>query len=82
MARTNENARPLLFFPESLPPFRALFADQEERLFVLTFEPTVDNGEYMIDVFNPEGVFTGRMFYIREKTDGFKQLVVERILNE
>ncbi len=103
LARTNENARPLLFFPESLPPFRALFADEKGRLFSLTFEPTESTGEYMIDVFNPDGVFTGRlsadifvslstplaalvkggrMYYISEKVDGFKQLVVERIVQE
>jgi hypothetical protein len=60
-------------------------------------------GEYMIDVFNPDGVFTGRLsadislsaltplialvrsgrlHYIREKADGYKQLVVERMLQE
>lgn len=103
LERTSENARPFLFFPENLPPFRALFADREGRLFVLTFEPGEDTGEYMIDVFNPEGVFTGRLsadiftslstplaalvkgeriYYIREKTDGFKQLVVERLLQQ
>lgn len=103
MARSNENARPLLFFPEFLPPFRALFADEEGRLFSLTFEPGEEAGEYMIDVFNPDGVFTGRLsadiftslstplaalikgeriYYIREKTDGFKQLIVERLLRK
>jgi hypothetical protein len=103
IARTDENARPLLFFPEFLPPFRALFADEEGRLFSLTFEPAEKAGEYMIDVFNPEGEFTarlsadiftslstplaaivreGRVYYIREKTDGFKQLVAEKILQE
>jgi hypothetical protein len=86
-----------------LPPFRALFANQEGHLFVLTFEPAENEGEYMIDVFNPDGVFTGRlsadiftslstplaalvragrMYFIREKTDGYQQLVVEKILYE
>jgi hypothetical protein len=101
LARANEYSRPLLFFPENLPPFRALFADEDGRLFSLTFEPAESPGQYVIDVFNPDGVFTGRLsadistslgtplaalardgrlYYIREKTDGFKQLVVERFI--
>lgn len=103
LERTNENARPLLFFPESLPPFRALFADEEDRVFALTFEPAGRAGENMIDLFNPDGVFTGRLsgdmstslgtplaaivrgervYHIREEADGYKQLVVERIVGE
>jgi len=49
------------YFTEHWPPFRGLFADDEGRLFVLTYEAGLNPGEFMYDVFNPEGIFIGRM---------------------
>ncbi|MCX6563528.1 MAG: 6-bladed beta-propeller [Candidatus Aminicenantes bacterium] len=50
-----------LYFTENWPPFRGLFADDEGRLFVLTYEAGINPGEFMYDIFNPEGIFIGRL---------------------
>ena len=36
------------------------FLDDEGRIFVKTFERGENPGEYIVDIFNPEGVFIGR----------------------
>jgi len=90
-----------LYFKENWPPFRNLFADDEGRLFVLTFEEGLNPGEYMYDIFNSEGAFVGRislenqrmvhgpafdakakndrLYCLREKESGYKELVVYRM---
>lgn len=95
-------------FPESMPPFQYLFADDSGRLFVMTFERGQKPREYIYDVFNPEGIFFTRMrldnygyleyfggegpldvqatndrlYCISEKEDGYKELVVYRMIWE
>lgn len=49
------------YFPDPLPPLNQFFADDEGRIFVMTFETGARPGEYIWDVFNPEGVFVGRL---------------------
>lgn len=101
LQRNNENMRPMIYFPDYLPPFRTLAADEKGRLLVVTFAPGEKPGENWIDVFDPEGTYIDRLsaavfvnmstpihlivrndhlFYIREKENGFKQLVVEKII--
>lgn len=48
------------YFPSSLPPFHYFLTDEKGRLYVMTYEKGVNPGEYMFDIFNPEGVFVGR----------------------
>ncbi|HOW86546.1 MAG TPA: 6-bladed beta-propeller [Candidatus Aminicenantes bacterium] len=48
------------YFPDPLPPLNQFFADDEGRIFVMTYEPGPNPGEYLWDIFNPEGVFVGR----------------------
>jgi hypothetical protein len=48
------------YFPDPLPPLNQLFADDEGRIFVMTYEPGPNPGEYVWDIFNPDGVFVGR----------------------
>ena len=48
------------YFPDPLPPLNQFFADDEGRIFVMSYEPGPNPGEYMWDIFNPEGVFVGR----------------------
>ncbi len=48
------------YFPEYFPPFQCAFTDDEERLFVITNEKGSRPGEYLCDIFNPEGIFIAR----------------------
>ena len=59
LARYNENVRPMIYFPETLPPFRSMAADEKGWLFVSTFEKGRLPDQYLIDVFDPSGVLVG-----------------------
>ena len=48
------------YFPDPLPPLNQFFADDEGRIFVMTYEPGSNPGEYIWDIFNPDGMFIGR----------------------
>jgi len=48
------------YFTNPLPPLNQFFADDEGRIFVMTYEPGPNPGEYLWDIFNPDGVFIGR----------------------
>ena len=97
-----------LDFPESSPPFQLLFCDDEGRLYVMTYEAGEKPGEYIFDIFTPDGFFfarasfeaylsadlfapgspadswiiskKGRLYAIREKLNGYKELVVYRMM--
>jgi len=47
--------------PRSHPPFQHIFADDMGRLFVVTFEPGDNQGEYMTDVFDTDGFLFSRL---------------------
>jgi hypothetical protein len=61
LERLNEFQQQYTYFPENYPPFRSLFPDDEGRLFVVTYEQGDNPGENMVDVFNAEGAFFGRV---------------------
>jgi hypothetical protein len=48
-------------FPAHRPPFRYLFADEQDRLFVMTGEPGKGRS-YRYDIFSREGEFIGNLF--------------------
>jgi hypothetical protein len=48
------------YFSDPLPPLNQFFADDEGRIFVMTYEPGPKPGEYIWDIFNPDGEFVGR----------------------
>jgi hypothetical protein len=48
------------YFPESFPPFQGIFADDTDRLYVMTFEKDAETDEYIFDLFNPDGFYVGR----------------------
>lgn len=50
-----------LEYPEAFPPYQMGFADDEDRLFVMTYERSEKKGYYWYDVFGPDGVFVGRV---------------------
>lgn len=48
------------YFPEYFPPFQCAFVDDKGRLFVITNEKGSRPGEYICDIFNPDGIFIAR----------------------
>ena len=55
-----DDIRDKFYFPDAMPPFHAFLADEKGRLFVMTYEEGENPGEYMYDIFNPDGVCVGR----------------------
>lgn len=51
---------PNLYMMEYTPPFNSFFIDDENRLYVMTYEKGEGEGEYIHDIFNSDGVFIGR----------------------
>jgi len=102
--------RKKLDFSQSSLPFQHLFCDDEGRLYVMTNETGQNPGEYLFDIFTPEGVFfartscavhlsadltapgsptdswvtakNGRLYAVREKPSGYKELVGYRMIWE
>lgn len=56
-----ERIKKRIYFPEFMPPFQFTFTDEEGRLFVMTYEKSNNHNEFIHDVFNPEGIFIGRV---------------------
>jgi hypothetical protein len=46
-----------LYFPDGMPPFIGFTSDEDGRLYVMTYEAGKQPGEFLFDIFNPEGVF-------------------------
>jgi outer membrane protein assembly factor BamB len=55
-----EAAKEKIYFPSSMPPYHYFLTDAKGRLYVMTYEKGINPGDYMFDIFNPEGVFVGR----------------------
>ena len=94
-------------FADPAPPSQHFWADDQGGLYVMTYEPGAGPGEFMIDIFDPSGAFSGRWslnlragmrlfeqymcldswttlrndrFYcLREKDNGYIQLVAYRV---
>ena len=63
-------------YPETFPPYQMGFADDEDRLFVMTFERTDVKSHYWHDVFDPDGTFAGRVSLSNYGTYGKSQGVL------
>jgi hypothetical protein len=48
------------FLPNPLPPMSQIFVDDEDRVYVITYERGKSNSEYMIDIFNGDGILFSR----------------------
>lgn len=73
------------YSPKHFPPIRFISADDEGRVWVLTFEKTSEGGKHIYDVFDIEGRFilkvvlnaiprvikNSRMYTIEEDEEGF-----------
>ena len=89
-----------LYFPEYWPAFKELYASDTGWLFVMTYEMSNNPREYVYDIFNPDGIFIGkvnlnnykgkysglpvkvknnRIYCLREKESGYKELVVYKM---
>jgi hypothetical protein len=80
------NVKDMFTFPEVFPPFQVFVLDDHGRLFVRTFTKGKAKGEYVFDVFDPEGVFfaqfisksdlrlfkSGKAYGIEETDDGYQ----------
>ena len=55
-----DDIRSKIYFPDAMPPFHSFFADDEGRLFVMTYEKGENPGEFIYDIFDPDGICTGR----------------------
>lgn len=82
------------YFPAHFPPMKNLYVDDRGRMFVETYEEGEEPGSEMVDIFNAEGINTGRvalkivesrvfknerLYDFLEKESGFQKLVVYRI---
>ncbi len=53
--------RPELYPAEETPPYNSFFVDDNGSLFIMTYEPGAGPGEYMHDIFDPDGVSVGQV---------------------
>jgi hypothetical protein len=58
--RLPEMLKKRTYFPDFFPPYQAFFNDDRGRLFVVTYEEGENPSEFMVDIFNHDGVFVGR----------------------
>ena len=96
-----------VYFPKFHPPFQFFFLDEKSRLYVMTYERGKGPNAFMYDIFNPDGLFIGRIelenhgsspfsitgipvplstvaknnriYCLREKESGYKELVVYKM---
>ena len=82
------NIRDLFEFPKLFPPFQSFVLDEENRLFVRTYTKGKVKREYVIDIFDKEGVFisqlttkvdfriwkNNKVYSVEENEDGYKIL--------
>ena len=61
MKQLPEPLRKAVQFPLVHTPFQALAASDDGRLFVATFEPGDQPGAFLFDIFDRDGVLTGRV---------------------
>ena len=59
-AQINSDYASRVYFPDNWHPFQSFVADEQGRLLVMTYETGKAPGEYMCDVFDPDGVFVAR----------------------
>ena len=102
-----EKVKNKIYFPEFYPPFQFFILDEKGRLYVMTYERGERPNGFIYDIFNPDGLFIGRielenygnlatspiinplpldmvaknnrLYCLREKESGFKELVVYKM---
>ncbi len=85
------------YFPDFFPPFKMFWIDDEERIFVETYEEGEKPGVVLLQIFNPEGAFIGskflrearsrkftnnRLYCTYRKESGYEEFVVYKVIWE
>ena len=88
------NLKDKYYFPDYFPPFKMFWIDDEERIFVETYEKGEETGEALLYIFNPEGMFIGikslkeaqarkfkndRLYCIYRKESGYEEFVAYKV---
>jgi hypothetical protein len=82
------NIKDMFAFPDNFPPFQYFLLDDQGRMFVRTYTKGKAKGEYVIDVFDPEGRFVsqfvtksdlrflraGKAYGIEENEEGYQRI--------
>ncbi|MHA2053790.1 MAG: 6-bladed beta-propeller [Candidatus Hodarchaeales archaeon] len=78
------------YFPDYFPPFKMFWVDDDERIFVETYEEGERAGEALFYIFNPEGIFVSikslkkasfrkfknnRLYCVYRKDSGYEKFV-------
>ena len=97
--------RKTLMIPSNFPPFQFLFADDQGRLYVSTYEKDPATGQNICEIFAPDGTYilraaigyfdfvkqvsegqpgeviirNGRVLCIRDKDNGYREVIVSSI---
>jgi len=50
-----------VYFPEFHPPFQFFFLDEENRIYMMTYEQGQGTNAFIYDIFSPEGLYIGRI---------------------
>ena len=56
----NPNAKQWFYVPEEIPSYNSFFIDDEDRVYVMTYEKVLNEDEYVHDVFTSDGVYFAR----------------------
>ncbi len=88
------NLKDKYYFPDYFPPFKMFWIDDEERIFVETYEEGEETREALFYIFNPEGMFIGikslkkasfrkfkndRLYCIYRKESGYEEFVAYKV---
>lgn len=90
------NVKEMFEFPERFPPYQFFTLDEEDRVFVRTWNKGENKGEFIIDVFNSEGLYiarfpskmdirvwkNGKAYSYEENEEGFKVIKIFKVLWE
>jgi hypothetical protein len=70
-----EALRKKIYFPREFPPFQYSFTDENNNLFVMTYEAGERAEDFVYDIFNQEGIFVGRLS-LNNRSEGLTPLDV------
>jgi len=83
-----------VYMQENFPPFKSIYVDNEGKILAETYEKGKNPDEYLVDIFNSDGVFVGRkslkealgrklknsrMYCAYEKESGYQELIVYKM---